>query len=280
MSVVAGTLANGGRCPTTNERIFSPETVQSVLSVMFTCGMYDFSGQFSFSMGFPSKSGVAGACLIVVPNVMGICTWSPRLDMNGNSARGISFAKGLAGIYQLHNFDKVTGRIASREETEDDDRKEEDDKIEEEEEKDIEDDVVEQLKRRKSLEMVPRVSNLGHFGKGKGSSGIKINPLFRPDAEIRELSARLITACQKDDMITCVSITERYGVSLLNRSDYDGRTPLHLACSENHVEILKYVLSRKGICLTPIDRWGNSPLDDAKNGKHVMCVQLMEEKME
>ena len=54
MSVVAGTLANGGRCPTTNERIFSPETVQSVLSVMFTCGMYDFSGQFSFSMGFPS----------------------------------------------------------------------------------------------------------------------------------------------------------------------------------------------------------------------------------
>ena len=84
MSIVAGTLANGGRCPTTNERIFSPETVQSVLSVMFTCGMYDFSGQFSFSMGFPSKSGVAGACLIVVPNVMGMCTWSPRLDMNGN----------------------------------------------------------------------------------------------------------------------------------------------------------------------------------------------------
>ena len=47
-------------------------------------------------MGFPSKSGVAGACLIVVPNVMGICTWSPRLDGNGNSVRGIGFAKGLA----------------------------------------------------------------------------------------------------------------------------------------------------------------------------------------
>ena len=78
MAIVASTLANGGRCPTTNERIFSPETVQSVLSVMFTCGMYDFSGQFSFTMGFPSKSGVAGACMIVVPNVMGICTWSPR----------------------------------------------------------------------------------------------------------------------------------------------------------------------------------------------------------
>ena len=55
----------------TNDRIFSPTTVQAVLSVMFTCGMYDYSGQFSFTMGFPSKSGVAGACLIVVPNVMG-----------------------------------------------------------------------------------------------------------------------------------------------------------------------------------------------------------------
>jgi len=108
MSIVAGTLANGGRCPTTNERIFSPQTVQSVLSVMFTCVMYDFSGQFSFSMGFPSKSGVAGACLIVVPNVMGICTWSPRLDMNGNSARGIKFARCLSEIYQIHNFDKVS----------------------------------------------------------------------------------------------------------------------------------------------------------------------------
>jgi glutaminase len=71
MSIVAGTLANGGVSPVTNDRIFSPQTVQSVLSVMFTCGMYDYSGQFSFTMGFPSKSGVAGACLIVVPNVMG-----------------------------------------------------------------------------------------------------------------------------------------------------------------------------------------------------------------
>ena len=97
MSIVAATLAGGGRCPLTNDRIFSPSTVQSVLSVMFTCGMYNYSGQMSFTMGFPAKSGVGGSILIVIPNVLGICTWSPRLDENGNSCRGIAFVERLAG---------------------------------------------------------------------------------------------------------------------------------------------------------------------------------------
>lgn len=44
-------------------------------------------------------------------------------------------------------------------------------------------------------------------------------------AELRELSARLITAASMGDMITCTSIIERYGIGLLNTGDYDGRTP-------------------------------------------------------
>ena len=35
------------------------------------------------------------------------------------------------------------------------------------------------------------------------SGGVKMNPLFRPGAELRELSARLITAASMGDMITC-----------------------------------------------------------------------------
>ncbi|MEM6732137.1 MAG: glutaminase, partial [Myxococcota bacterium] len=107
MSVVAATLANGGVCPTTGHKIMSPETVQNCLSLMYSCGMYDFSGEFAFTIGLPAKSGVAGAMLVVVPNTLGFCTWSPRLDALGNSVRGIEFCQRLVKEYNFHNYDHI-----------------------------------------------------------------------------------------------------------------------------------------------------------------------------
>lgn len=46
--MMAATLANGGFCPITGERVLSPEAVRNTLSLMHSCGMYDFSGQFAF----------------------------------------------------------------------------------------------------------------------------------------------------------------------------------------------------------------------------------------
>ena len=92
-SIAAATFANGGVCPTTGQRIFEPEQVRNCLSLMSSCGMYDYSGRFAFSMGFPCKSGVGGGLFIVIPGVMGICTWSPRLDDIGNSVRGVEWCK-------------------------------------------------------------------------------------------------------------------------------------------------------------------------------------------
>lgn len=45
---MAATLANGGICPITGERVLSTEAVRNTLSLMHSCGMYDFSGEFAF----------------------------------------------------------------------------------------------------------------------------------------------------------------------------------------------------------------------------------------
>eukprot|EP00928_Gymnodinium_smaydae_P024340 TRINITY_DN1971_c0_g1_i1.p1 TRINITY_DN1971_c0_g1~~TRINITY_DN1971_c0_g1_i1.p1 ORF type:complete len:982 (+),score=128.42 TRINITY_DN1971_c0_g1_i1:46-2991(+) len=109
MSIVAGTLANGGICPTTGERIFSADTVTKCLSLMASCGMYDASGDFAFTCGFPAKSGVSGVLCIVIPGICGIATFSPRLDSMGNSVRGIEFCKLLSSKLQVHTFDRLPG---------------------------------------------------------------------------------------------------------------------------------------------------------------------------
>ena len=45
LALMAGTLANGGANPVTGERALRGDLVESVLSVMTTCGMYDSSGE-------------------------------------------------------------------------------------------------------------------------------------------------------------------------------------------------------------------------------------------
>jgi glutaminase len=111
LAVAAASLANAGVCPLTEDAVFTPGTVQSCLSLMSSCGMYDFSGEFAFTIGLPAKSGVSGALMLVVPGLMGICIWSPRLDEHGNSVRGIEFCRKLVAAYNVHVFDSlVTGR--------------------------------------------------------------------------------------------------------------------------------------------------------------------------
>ncbi|XP_029630152.1 glutaminase kidney isoform, mitochondrial isoform X3 [Salmo trutta] len=106
-SVMAATLAHGGICPITGERVLSAEAVRNTLSLMHSCGMYDFSGQMAFHVGLPAKSGVSGAVLLVVPNVMGVMCWSPPLDKVGNSVRGIHFCQELVSSFNFHNYDNL-----------------------------------------------------------------------------------------------------------------------------------------------------------------------------
>ncbi|KAM8867022.1 glutaminase 2b [Synchiropus picturatus] len=106
-SILAATLANGGICPITGERVLTAEAVRNTLSLMHSCGMYDFSGQMAFHVGLPAKSGVSGAILLVIPNVMGVMCWSPPLDRVGNSVRGIHFCQELVSLFNFHNYDNL-----------------------------------------------------------------------------------------------------------------------------------------------------------------------------
>jgi glutaminase len=107
LSVIGGTLANGGICPLTEEKVLKSENVRDVLSLMHSCGMYDYSGKFAFKVGLPAKSGVSGALLVVIPNVMGICLWSPALDSLGNSCRGVQFCEELVKKFNFHRYDNL-----------------------------------------------------------------------------------------------------------------------------------------------------------------------------
>ncbi len=97
LSLMAATLANGGVNPITRERAIRGELVPSVLSVMATCGMYDYAGEWLYEIGIPAKSGVSGGVLAVLPGQLGISVFSPPLD-----ARGVAVCRELSRDFQLH----------------------------------------------------------------------------------------------------------------------------------------------------------------------------------
>ncbi|MCO4098038.1 MAG: glutaminase A [Gemmatimonas sp.] len=329
MATAAATLANGGVCPTTLERVQTPTTVRNALSLMHSCGMYDYSGEFAFTIGLPAKSGVGGAVVLVVPGLMGICLWSPRLDKVGNSVRGVDFSRRLLKSYTLHMYDSVTH------------------------DRDRDDPRVPVLRRRVRLvsqslwaastgdaRTVRRMLDEGadmelgdydlrsplHLAAAEGhldvvqlllDAGVSPNPRDRwggtplDDAlggghelvadTLNRLGATSGTSVHlaKDRATTDASAS--YGdpeavvellwaaagadlaamrrlVALgvpLHAADYDGRTALHLGAAAGHVHVCEYLL-RHGHPRSCRDRWGATPLDEARREERLDVLELLE----
>lgn len=97
-------LANRGRDIVTGEEIIPIDIVRIVKTFMVTCGMYNASGEFAINVGLPSKSGVGGGILSVVPDVYGIGVIGPSLDEKGNSIAGIKVLEDLSRELNLSIF--------------------------------------------------------------------------------------------------------------------------------------------------------------------------------
>jgi glutaminase len=104
LAMMAACLANNGVNPVTGVVTLQSRYVEKVLSVMSTCGMYDYSGAWIFDVGMPAKSGVGGGIMAVLPGQFGLGLFSPLLDVKGNSVRGIEACKRLSSDFSLHLF--------------------------------------------------------------------------------------------------------------------------------------------------------------------------------
>jgi len=205
VAVIGGTLANGGVAPITGEKVLKPEAVRDVLSLLHSCGFYEYSGYFAFKIGIPGKSSIAGSILMVLPNTMGICLWSPALDKYGNSSKGLRFMEKISENFSFHRYE---GRHMAN----------------------------------------------------------KVDPR-RVKAESRgDTIVSLLYAAAAGDLSALK--THKFRGLDMNASDYDGRTPLHLAAAEGHSDCVTFLLYKCNVDPDPTDRWGFTPLSEAERFGH------------
>ena len=105
LALIGATIANHGVHPVSGEQVVPREVTRDMLTVALTCGMYDYAGEWAYSVGIPAKSGVGGGILGMLPGAGGLATFSPRLDRIGNSVRGLRVFEELSARFEMHLFD-------------------------------------------------------------------------------------------------------------------------------------------------------------------------------
>lgn len=119
LAVMGATLAHGGINPVTGDRVVSELAARHTLSMMASCGMYDYSGEWMVRVGLPAKSGVGGGIVAILPGQFGIGVHSAPLDGRGNSVRGVEALAELSDSFGMHLLGHSTSPLSPIEATSD-----------------------------------------------------------------------------------------------------------------------------------------------------------------
>ena len=97
-------LANSGVDPKTKRRILSKSQAKRINAILLSCGFYDESGEFTFKVGLPGKSGVGGGIIAIYPQHYCLAVFSPRLNSKGNSYKGMKFLEDFTSRTKMSIF--------------------------------------------------------------------------------------------------------------------------------------------------------------------------------
>ncbi|NRD20037.1 glutaminase [Winogradskyella eckloniae] len=97
-------LANSGCKLKDGKEIITSSQAKRINALMLTCGFYDESGEFAFKVGLPGKSGVGGGIVALYPNNFTIAVWSPKLNANGNSFKGMKLLETVTTHSEMSIF--------------------------------------------------------------------------------------------------------------------------------------------------------------------------------